>query len=138
VRRLRESDAPEPPEVAPIGVAGRDEIGEVARAFDAVHRQAVRLAVQEARLRAGLSAMFVNLSRRTQTLVERQIDLIDRLERGEEDGTRLADLFRLDHLATRMRRNSENLLVLAGQEPARRRDRPAPLLDVVRAAASEV
>ncbi|MEV5408404.1 nitrate- and nitrite sensing domain-containing protein [Thermopolyspora sp. NPDC052614] len=138
VQRLREEDVPRIPRPTPIDLVGRDEIGEVARAFDEVHRQAVRLAAEEARLRANISAMFVNLSRRTQTLVERQIDLIDRLERGEEDGARLGDLFKLDHLATRMRRNSENLLVLAGHEPARRRSRPAPLIDVVRAAVSEV
>ena len=82
--------------------------------------------------------MFVNLSRRTQTLVERQIALIDDLERGEEDGRRLADLFKLDHLATRMRRNSENLLVLAGHEPPRKRTEPARLVDVIRASLSEV
>ena len=82
--------------------------------------------------------MFVNLSRRTQTLVERQISLIDGLEKGEEDGGRLSDLFKLDHLATRMRRNSENLLVLAGHEPTRRRSQPAKLVDVVRASLSEV
>ncbi len=138
VERLRDSDDPEIPLVPPIGLGGRDEIGEVARAFDEVHRQAVRLATEESRLRAMVSAMFVNLSRRTQTLVERQISLIDGLERGERDGSRLADLFKLDHLATRMRRNSENLLVLAGHEAARRRTRPARLIDVVRAAMSEV
>ncbi|MFC7716275.1 hypothetical protein [Nonomuraea recticatena] len=101
----------------PIGVSSRDEIGEVARAFDEVHREAVRLAGEESKLRANVNAMFVNLSRRSQTLVERQITLIDGLEQGEQDEQRLANLFKLDHLATRMRRNSENLLVLAGQDP---------------------
>ncbi len=137
VRKLRVSgDAA--PEVQPIEVDGNDEIGEVAKAFDQVHRQAVRLAGEEAELRGNISAMFVNLSRRTQTLVERQISLIDGLEKGEQDGGRLSDLFKLDHLATRMRRNSENLLVLAGHEPTRRRSQPAKLVDVVRAALSEV
>ncbi|MER6942611.1 nitrate- and nitrite sensing domain-containing protein [Nonomuraea sp. NPDC000554] len=125
-------------EVRPIEVEGDDEIGEVAKAFDQVHRQAVRLAGEEAELRSNISAMFVNLSRRTQTLVERQISLIDGLEKGEQDGGRLSDLFKLDHLATRMRRNSENLLVLAGHEATRRRSQPAKLVDVVRAALSEV
>ncbi|MFI6709799.1 nitrate- and nitrite sensing domain-containing protein [Nonomuraea sp. NPDC050478] len=138
VRQLRVSGETAAPEVRPIDVAGNDEIGEVARAFDQVHRQAVRLAGEEAELRGNISAMFVNLSRRTQTLVERQISLIDGLEKGEQDGGRLADLFKLDHLATRMRRNSENLLVLAGHEPTRRRSQPAKLVDVVRAALSEV
>ncbi|MEV7965300.1 nitrate- and nitrite sensing domain-containing protein [Sphaerisporangium sp. NPDC088356] len=139
VQKLRESEGNTgPPEVQPIGVASADEVGEVARAFDEVHREAIRLASDEAQLRSNVSAMFVNLSRRTQTLVERQITLIDGLEQGEQDDSRLGDLFRLDHLATRMRRNSENLLVLAGQEPARRWSQPVPLLDVTRASLSEV
>ncbi|KAA9374004.1 HAMP domain-containing protein [Microbispora cellulosiformans] len=139
VRRMRESDDPDrESQVQPIAVGSTDEIGEVAQAFDEVHLQAVRLAAEESRLRANVNSMFVNLSRRTQTLVERQISLIDGLERGEEDGRRLADLFKLDHLATRMRRNSENLLVLAGHEPPRKRSQPARLVDVVRASLSEV
>ncbi|MFJ2031330.1 nitrate- and nitrite sensing domain-containing protein [Streptosporangium sp. NPDC087985] len=138
VRKLRVSGDSQPPDIAPISVDTKDEIGEVAKAFDEVHRQAVRLAAEESELRSNISAMFVNLSRRTQTLVERQISLIDGLEKGEEDGGRLADLFKLDHLATRMRRNSENLLVLAGHEPTRRRSQPAKLVDIVRASLSEV
>ncbi|MEO3809790.1 nitrate- and nitrite sensing domain-containing protein [Sphaerisporangium sp. B11E5] len=139
VQKLRESEAAEgPPDVRPISVMSNDEVGEVARAFDEVHREAIRLASDEAQLRSNVSAMFVNLSRRTQTLVERQISLIDGLEQGEQDDSRLGDLFRLDHLATRMRRNSENLLVLAGQEPARRWSQPVALLDVARASLSEV
>ncbi|MFG1707597.1 nitrate- and nitrite sensing domain-containing protein [Nonomuraea sp. M3C6] len=138
VRQLRVSGDSGVAEVRPIEIEGNDEIGEVARAFDQVHRQAVRLAGEEADLRSNISSMFVNLSRRTQTLVERQISLIDGLEKGEQDGGRLADLFKLDHLATRMRRNSENLLVLAGHEATRRRSQPAKLVDVVRAALSEV
>ncbi|MBB4914649.1 sensor histidine kinase [Streptosporangium saharense] len=138
VRNLRVSGETRAPDVAPISVDTKDEIGEVAKAFDEVHQQAVRLAAEESELRSNISAMFVNLSRRTQTLVERQISLIDGLEKGEEDGGRLSDLFKLDHLATRMRRNSENLLVLAGHEPSRRRSQPAKLVDVVRASLSEV
>ncbi|GAA0428938.1 hypothetical protein Acor_39670 [Acrocarpospora corrugata] len=141
VQRLRDSDgtgnsAELKPQ--PIGVTSTDEIGEVARAFDEVHQEAIRLAGDEAKLRSNVSAMFVNLSRRTQTLVERQIALIDGLEQGEQDEQRLGNLFKLDHLATRMRRNSENLLVLAGQEPARRWSQPVELTDVIRAALSEV
>jgi len=139
VRVLRESGDHAPQvEVPSIGVVSRDEIGEVARAFDEVHREAIRLAGDEARLRSNINAMFVNLSRRTQSLVERQIDLIDDLEQGEQDEGRLGSLFKLDHLATRMRRNSENLLVLAGQEQSRRWSEPVPLSDVVRASLSEV
>ncbi|WP_245878342.1 nitrate- and nitrite sensing domain-containing protein [Streptosporangium subroseum] len=139
VQQVRESrDGELPAEVPSIGVVSRDEIGEVARAFDEVHREAVRLAGDEARLRNTVNAMFVNLSRRSQTLVERQLTLVERLERGERDDQRLADLFKLDHLATRMRRNSENLLVLAGQEVVRRWRQPVELMDVVRASLSEV
>ncbi|GAA4218376.1 hypothetical protein GCM10023075_00820 [Streptosporangium album] len=139
VQRVRESrDGEVAADMPPIGVMSRDEIGEVARAFDEVHREAVRLAGDEARLRTTVNAMFVNLSRRSQTLVERQLTLVERLERGERDDQRLADLFKLDHLATRMRRNSENLLVLAGQEVARRWRQPVELMDVVRASLSEV
>ncbi|TDB99861.1 sensor histidine kinase, partial [Nonomuraea longispora] len=122
----------------PIGVDSRDEIGEVARAFDEVHREAIRLAGEESRLRANVNAMFVNLSRRSQTMVQRQIQIIDGLEQGEQDERRLAGLFSLDHLATRMRRNNENLLVLAGQDAPRRYNEPVGLADVVRAALSEV
>ncbi|MEV0594116.1 nitrate- and nitrite sensing domain-containing protein [Nonomuraea cavernae] len=139
VQRVREArDGSVDVEVPPIGVFSKDEVGEVARAFDEVHREAVRLAGDEARLRSNVNSMFVNLSRRSQTLVERQLTLIERLERGERDDTRLGDLFKLDHLATRMRRNSENLLVLAGQEAARRWSEPVELMDVVRAALGEV
>ncbi|MFJ2031358.1 nitrate- and nitrite sensing domain-containing protein [Streptosporangium sp. NPDC087985] len=139
VQKLRETgEAAVPSQIPPIGVNSDDEIGQVARAFDEVHREAVRLAGQEATLRSNVNAMFVNLSRRSQTLVERQLSLIESLEQGEQDESRLGSLFRLDHLATRMRRNSENLLVLAGQEPARRWSQPIPLIDVVRASLSEV
>jgi signal transduction histidine kinase len=125
-------------EVEPIGVHSTDEIGQVARAFDQVHQEAVQLAADEARLRGSVSAMFVSLSRRSGSLLERLLRLIDSLELGEQDSERLADLFRMDHLATRMRRNSENLLVLAGQEPPRRWAEPVSLADVVRASVSEI
>ncbi|NUR91758.1 MAG: HAMP domain-containing protein [Nonomuraea sp.] len=139
VRPLRESgEGAAIPDVPSIGVSTRDEIGEVARAFDEVHREAIRLAGDEAKLRANVNSMFVNLSRRSQTLVERQLQLIEGLEQGEEDENRLSNLFRLDHLATRMRRNSENLLVLAGQEAARKWSEPVPLVDIARASLSEV
>ncbi|MEV0997611.1 nitrate- and nitrite sensing domain-containing protein [Nonomuraea sp. NPDC050202] len=139
VQHLRESrDGEVTAEVPPIGIFSKDEVGEVARAFDEVHREAVRLAGDEATLRSNVNAMFVNLSRRSQTLVERQLTLIEKLEKGERDDARLGDLFKLDHLATRMRRNSENLLVLAGQEAARKWSEPVELMDIVRAALGEV
>jgi hypothetical protein len=127
-----------PLDVEPIDVDSMDEIGEVARAFDQVHREALRLAANEAALRGNVNAMFVNLSRRSQSLVERQIRLIDDLEQGEQDPDRLASLFQMDHLATRMRRNSENLLVLAGHDASRRWNQPVALVDVLRAAVSEI
>ncbi len=139
VRRMSDSDgAGMQLEVEPIDVDSTDEIGEVARAFDQVHREALRLAANEAALRGNVNAMFVNLSRRSQSLVERQIRLIDDLEQGEQDSDRLSSLFQMDHLATRMRRNSENLLVLAGHDASRRWNQPVALVDVLRAAVSEI
>ncbi|MFI1357627.1 nitrate- and nitrite sensing domain-containing protein [Streptomyces sp. NPDC020898] len=124
--------------VAAIPINTTDEIGEVARAFDQVHREAVRLAAEQAMLRGNINAIFTNLSRRNQSLIEGQLTLITDLENNEADPDQLENLFRLDHLATRMRRNGENLLVLAGEEPGRRWDQPVPLVDVLRAASSEV
>jgi signal transduction histidine kinase len=139
VRRMSESDGSGISlNVEPIDVDSSDEIGEVARAFDQVHREALRLAANEAALRGNVNAMFVNLSRRSQSLVERQIRLIDDLEQGEQDAERLGSLFQMDHLATRMRRNSENLLVLAGHDSSRRWNQPVALVDVLRAAVSEI
>ncbi|OXM48689.1 sensor histidine kinase [Amycolatopsis alba] len=125
-------------DVQPVPVGGDDEIGEVARAFDKVHHQALRLATEQASMRTGYSNVFVNLSRRSQSLVQRQLQLIERLERDEEDADQLATLFQLDHLATRMRRNNENLMVLSGAEPGRRSGQPVSATDVVRAAVSEI
>ncbi|WP_328906052.1 nitrate- and nitrite sensing domain-containing protein [Streptomyces sp. NBC_00234] len=124
--------------VQPIPINTQDEIGEVARAFDQVHREAVRLAAEQAMLRGNVNAIFTNLSRRNQSLIEGQLTLITDLENNEADPDQLESLFRLDHLATRMRRNGENLLVLAGEEPGRRWNQPVPLVDVLRAASSEV
>ena len=139
VRQMSDSDgAGVPLDIDPIEVDSADEIGEVARAFDQVHREALRLASNEAALRGNVNAMFVNLSRRSQSLVERQIRLIDDLEQGEQDPDRLSSLFQMDHLATRMRRNSENLLVLAGHDATRRWNQPVALVDVLRAAVSEI
>ncbi len=139
INRMQEAGTvPENVKVTPIEVDTHDEIGEVARAFDDVHRVALTLASDEAALRSNVNAMFVNLSRRSQTLVERQLRLIDGLEQSEQDADRLSDLFQLDHLATRMRRNNENLLVLSGQDNTRKWAQPVPLVDVLRGAVSEV
>ncbi|MFF7884391.1 nitrate- and nitrite sensing domain-containing protein [Streptomyces sp. NPDC020794] len=139
VKQLSESDPQDvDTSVESVGVHSRDEIGQVAAAFDDVHREAVRLAAEQALLRGNVNAMFTNLSRRSQGLIQRQLSLISELESREADPDQLSSLFKLDHLATRMRRNGENLLVLAGEEPGRRWTRPVPLVDVLRAAASEV
>lgn len=139
VRQLQDSESPDGAlDIAPIAGNRRDEIGEVARAFDAMHSEAAHLAGHQTIMRANVSKMFVNLSRRSQSLVERQLRLIDNLEAGEQDADQLANLFQIDQLATRMRRNDENLLVLAGADGGRRRSEPVPMFDVLRAASAEV
>jgi len=139
VAELSQSTEPDVnPHVEPIGVDSTDEIGRVARAFDQVHQEAVRLAGNEAMLRGNLSAMFISLSRRSVPLIDRLSRMIDDLEQNEDDPDRLSGLFAMDHLVTRMRRNSENLLVLAGEEPVRKWIEPVPLADVARAATSEI
>jgi signal transduction histidine kinase len=127
-----------PPVVEPIGVRSTDEIGRVARAFDQVHAEALRLAGNEAQLRSSLNAMFISLSRRSVPLIDKLARMIDSLEQNEDDPEQLADLFAMDHLVTRMRRNSENLLVLGGEEQVRKWGEPVPLTDVARAATAEI
>jgi signal transduction histidine kinase len=122
----------------PIELRSRDEIGQVAQAFNVVHRAAVRVAAEQAALRTSVSAMFLNLARRSQSLVDRMISQLDEIERHEEDPKRLSRMFVLDHLATRMRRNDENLLVLAGADSSPPRTEDAPVVDALRAAQSEV
>jgi signal transduction histidine kinase len=139
VARIRDrGDDAGPIAVEPVPVTSMDEVGQVARAFDAVQQQALRLATEQAGLRAKYSSVFINLSRRSQGLVQRQLQLLERLERDEEDADQLATLFQLDHLATRMRRNNENLMVLSGSDVGRRNQRPASLADLLRAAVSEI
>ena len=126
------------PASEPVAVHTNEDIGQVARAFDEVHREAVRLATEQAMMRSTVNDMFVNLSRRSQSMVERQLRIIDSLESGERDPEALGELFRLDHLATRMRRNNENLLVLAGSETRQRAGAARPVLDILRGAISEI
>ncbi|HEV8374399.1 MAG TPA: nitrate- and nitrite sensing domain-containing protein [Actinomycetota bacterium] len=123
---------------APVAVGSKDEIGRVAEAFNAVHRVAVRVAGREAALRRSVSDMFLNLARRSQSLIERQLEVIDDLEASGSSADVRAGLAELDHLATRMRRNAENLIVLSGAEPARRWRGPIELIEVIRAAVGEV
>jgi signal transduction histidine kinase len=139
IRRIGESDGEDaPPDVESIGVDSSDEIGDVAHAFDQVHREVLRLATGEAALRGKLNAIFTNVSRRSQALVERQIRLIDELEQGEQQADRRANLSKLDHLVTRMRRYSQNLLILAGHEPTSQPSQSMALINVIKAAVSEV
>ncbi|MFG2167068.1 sensor histidine kinase [Micromonospora chersina] len=137
--RLRAVDRPAGAiDVPPAVVDSQDEIGELAEAFVAVHRSAVDVAVEQAMMRRNVNAMFVNLARRSQVLVERQLELLDDLEREESDPDQLENLFKLDHLAARMRRNDESLLVLAGTESSRRWNRPVGLGAVLLAASAEI
>jgi HAMP domain-containing protein len=122
----------------PIPVTSTDEIGQVSAAFNSVHSTATQVATEQAALRRSISDMFLNLARRSQSLIDRQLELMDDLERNETDPDALENLFRLDHLATRMRRNSEDLIVLSGEAPPRRWSQPMPLDEVVRAAVAEV
>jgi HAMP domain-containing protein len=122
----------------PVPVNSGDEVGQVSAAFNSVHRVAIQVATEQAALRKSIGDMFLNLARRSQSLIDRQLELIDDLERTEADPDALENLFKLDHLATRMRRNAEDLIVLSGAEPARRWTQPVPLVDVVRAALAEI
>ncbi|WP_324192699.1 ATP-binding protein [Nocardia transvalensis] len=126
------------PEIVPVDVHTTEEIGQLARAVDDMHRQALHLAADQARLRLQIGNMFETLSRRSQSLVEQQLGLIEDLERDEENSERLQSLFRLDHLATRMRRNGDNLLVLAGTALRRGHLPPTPLSDMLWSAVSQV
>jgi signal transduction histidine kinase len=126
------------PEAAPLRVTARDEVADVAHALNVVLHTALQLAAEQAVLRRNIADSFVNLGRRNQNLLGRQIDFITQLEAQEVDADVLANLFMLDHLATRMRRNAESLLVLAGVEPPRQWAAPVPVADIVRAALSEV
>ncbi|MCZ0990260.1 nitrate- and nitrite sensing domain-containing protein [Streptomyces diastatochromogenes] len=116
----------------------KNEIGEVGQALNTLQRAAVEAAVKQAELRAGVSEVFVNLARRSQVLLHKQLTLLDTMERRTEDTDELADLFRLDHLTTRMRRHAEGLVILSGAAPSRQWRRPVQLMDIVRAAVAEV
>ncbi len=131
-------DGEEPLQVKPILLNTNDELGRAAAAFNSVVQSAVDLASDQARQRRNTSETFIHLGRRNQNLVSRQLRHIDELERAERDPALLKHLFRLDHLATRMRRNAESLLVLAGVEPARKWRQPVSVLDVIRSALGEV
>ncbi|WP_407840136.1 nitrate- and nitrite sensing domain-containing protein [Streptomyces sp. DSM 116496] len=116
----------------------KDEVGQVGQALNSLQRAAIEAAVKQAELRRGVSEVFVNLARRNQVLLHRQLTLLDTMERRTEDTEELADLFRLDHMTTRMRRHAEGLVILSGAAPSRQWRKPVQLMDVVRAAVAEV
>ncbi|NEB28060.1 histidine kinase [Streptomyces sp. SID14446] len=116
----------------------RNEIGDVGQALNTLQRAAVEAAVKQSELREGVSEVFVNLARRSQVLLHKQLTLLDTMERRTEDTDELADLFRLDHLTTRMRRHAEGLVILSGAAPSRQWRKPVQLMDIVRAAVAEV
>ncbi len=138
IARLRAGSPGSDRDPDPLPVYTTEEVGQVAHAVDELHAQALLLAGDEARLRRLVNEMFETMSRRNRSLVDQQLALIDRLERNEDDPDRLESLFRLDHLAARMRRNGANLLVLAGARVPHERGRPVPLATLISAAASEV
>ncbi|MEU2744832.1 nitrate- and nitrite sensing domain-containing protein [Streptomyces collinus] len=138
MRKLRAGEEIDIRAEAPPGTPAEDETGQVAEALGTVHRAALRAAVERAELASGISGVFVNLARRSQILVHRQLALLDSMERRSDDPNELSDLFRLDHLTTRMRRHAESLIILSGAAPGRAWRMPVSLTNVVRAAVSEV
>lgn len=139
VESMRSAGRTDAPVLTPIEAKGRDEVAQLAHAISEIQQVTIDVADEQTDLlRRGISDIFVNLARRNQSLLDRQIDFIDQLESREENPDQLENLFRLDHLATRMRRNAESLLVLAGAEPPRRRGRPVEIGDVLRVAMGEI
>ncbi|MFE0023346.1 HAMP domain-containing protein [Amycolatopsis sp. NPDC059021] len=138
VERMRSGEDVDWRSVEPVPVRSRDEVGQLARAFEAMQRQAVRLAGQQAELRRHVSDMFMALSRRSQSLVDKQLSVIEALEADEQDPRRLELLFHVDHIATRLRRNGENLQILARGKPVRHDRTPLSTAGLMRAAASAV
>ena len=136
LRRGEEVDVKK--EVRPLKVSGSAEITDVANAFGSVQRTAVQAAVGQAALRRGVGQVFLNLARRKQGLLHRQLSLLDGMQRRTHDPDRLEELFKLDHLTTRMRRHAESLIILSGSAPGRAWRKPVPVIDIVRAAVAEV
>ncbi|MGW6818210.1 nitrate- and nitrite sensing domain-containing protein [Streptomyces sp. NPDC055005] len=138
MERLRAGQDVDVEAETPAGPPAEDEIAQVGEALSTVHRAALSAAVERAELAGGVSGVFVNLARRSQVLVHRQLTLLDSMERRSDDPGELDDLFRLDHLTTRMRRHAESLIILSGAAPGRAWRMPIPLTNVVRAAVSEI
>ncbi|WP_217999292.1 sensor histidine kinase [Nocardia exalbida] len=138
VAQLRNGASPEEVPLEPMPVRSTEEIGQLARAVDDIHGQALRLASDQAKMRSQVNDMFETLARRSKSLVDHQLTLIEAMEYDEKDPRLLENLFRLDHLAARMRRNGDNLLILAGTRQRRAKSAPVEIADVLRAAISEV
>ncbi len=138
IERIRAGASTDELDFARVPIRTHEEIGELARAVDDMHGQAITLAGEQATLRRQVNDMFETLSRRNKSLVDQQLGLIEQLEQDEDDPRRLENLFRLDHIAARMRRNGDNLLVLAGTDVRRARTAPVALGDTLRAAVSGV
>jgi methyl-accepting chemotaxis protein len=138
VERLSQGEEVDVRAEAPPLRFGADEIGQVGHAFNSVQETAVQAAVQQAELRRGVRDVFLSLARRTQGLVHKQLSVLDAVERRVHDPDEMEELFRIDHLATRMRRNAENLIVLAGATSGRAWRQPVPMIDVLRGALGEV
>ncbi|WP_306357534.1 MULTISPECIES: nitrate- and nitrite sensing domain-containing protein [unclassified Nocardia] len=137
MRKLNEGEEVDPAAEAAVLDFGHDEIGQVAKAFTHAHGAAVSAAVTEARTREGVKAVFLNIAHRSQVVVHRQLEILDEAEARQEDPALLETFFRLDHLATRERRNAENLIILAGGQPGRQWRQPVPLVEVVRSGVGE-
>ncbi|MFD3425034.1 sensor histidine kinase [Nocardia fluminea] len=137
MRTLRDGGEVDPADTTPTLDFGHDEIGQVAKAFEHAAAAAIGAAVDEARTREGVRAVFLNIAHRSQIVVHRQLEILDEAERRQEDPALLETLFRLDHLATRERRNAENLIILGGGRPGRQWRQPVPVMDVVRSAIGE-
>ena len=138
VQRLQQGERVDVAAEAPALEFGHDEIGRLGHAFNAVQETAINTAVEQAELRRGVRDVFLSLARRSQTLLHRQLGLLDAMERRAADADELAELFRVDHLATRMRRNAENLIVLSGASAGRAWRRPIPVIDLIRGALAEI
>jgi len=137
VTRLRTGEQIDVEQEVPPLQYGKDEIGQVAEAFNKAQRTAVAAAAHEAEIQKGVRAVFLNIAHRSQVVVHRQLDVLDKAEREQENPEHLETLFHLDHLATRARRNAENLLVLGGDRAGRQWRHPVPLVEIVRSAVGE-
>jgi signal transduction histidine kinase len=141
IQRLHDPDEgvmPVPGRMQPFDASARDEISRVARSFNAAHEVAIRVASEQAALRRSIADMFQNLAQRSQILIRRSLDLVDELEQDETRPETLERLFQVDHLITRMRRNAENLIVLAGADLPNPWEEPVPLNVLIRSAIAEV